>query len=478
MAGGRPWSRRAVLRAAAAVAALTGGGAVAACAQQGQASTAAGPTVAAPGITLLVSVPYQGFGSYNGTMQQLTDDYISSHWLPTHKGVTVKTMSGAGCNGSCLSAQSVMLNSIAGQPPDTVCGCCQDIQTYFSADVLLPLDTYIKRDNVDVSDFSLGHLQGLQQNGQQMALPQYDGPCVIIYSQSALDNLGLPYPTPDWTSTDAANLWRACTRKVNNKQITGASLHLSEAEWMAAGWGGKDGNADGTVCTLDSSDYVTAWSWFADLANGKVIKDGGTGDVLGGSSVFAMAGGWTIAQAAVSGTALKWDYLPMPKFPAGRASTFINTDFNGINALTKNDKDLVWDLFQFITMDPGFQQLEYTTTLVTPNRKSLWPGWLQMVRAVAPPLVSKKLETYQGALDYGVPTYFFKYQAEQANTLKTGWFSQILSGKVSAQEGLTQAAHQINALESTWAAQGPKIAAIQKDFPATGKPIAAVPTGI
>lgn len=453
---------------------LAAGAALSGCASS-SAPSAAQPQVAAPTTTLLVSIPFQGNGQYPGIMQQLMEDYVDRNWTAKHPGVAVKTMAGSGSNGPNQGAATVTTAAIAGQPPDTLCGCCSDLQTYLAGDMLAPLDAYIKKANIDTSDFSPGHLQGLQSGGQQVALPQYDGPMVLTANLSLLDQLGLPYPDPNWSYQDATSLWRQIAGVQQNKRVFGAGLDTGDANYLVHGWGGQIGNADGSQCLLDSPACVGAYTWLADLLQTKVAEDAGIGQLR--SLGFAMTGGWDIQSTAINLTGLKWDYLPMPVFPVGKPSTFINNDFNAICSYSKNPQDLIWDIFQFITLDPGMQQFQFKTTFITPNRKSLWPTWIELVRSVAPPLQGKHLEYFQGAVDYGWPSYYFKYQPLQADGILSNWVGQIRSGKVSPQLGLQQAAQELNAVEAAAAAMRPH-SALTKAFPTDGPEIAMVPAGI
>jgi|GEM_PF-6953051 len=120
----------------------------------------------------------------------------------------------------------------------------------------------------------------------------------------------------------------------------------------------------------------------------------------------------------------------------------------------------------------------YRTTFITPNRASLWPDWIQIVQAVAPPLKAKHLEYYQQAIGYGQATYFFKYDAAAVNNVKSNWFGKIQNGLVSPQSGLTQATDQINAIQASGIAVAPGAATIAKTFPSKGPSIAVVQAGL
>ena len=462
---------------------LTFGGLAAAAGIAGcstvRASPAAKPISSPPATVLLASIPFQGNGNYQGTMQQLMEEFIAQNFTAKHPGVVVKTQAGSGANGSNTGSQALTVAALAGQKtPDTLCGCCNDLPTYLAANMLMPLDPLLKQNNVDLSNFSPGHMQALQWNGQQIALPQYDGPEVLVYNQGTLDQLGLSYPSAGWTSDQASTLWQSCASDKNGKRIYGVGLDTGDPEWLVHGFGGLIGNADGTQALLDSAPNIAAYTWLSGLLTNHVASGNGYSSVQSGGQAFAVAGGWDIQSIALSFRSLKWDFIGMPTFPGGKPSTFINNDFNAINAFTKNPIELVWELFSFITLNAQMQYFQYKTTFITPNQINLWPAWIQLITNEAPPLKSKNLKAYQDAVSYGWSTYFFKYAPLQANAVEGNWLGQITSGKVSPPVGLRQANTQINAMEAEAAAMAKTANAAATLFPAQGAAIAPVVAGI
>lgn len=202
------------------------------------AARAAKPQRAAGRIRLVVSVAYQGAGTFQGTMQHIVDSYIAAHWLPSHPGVEVRTIAGMGCNGTCLSSADEIAASLAGAGADVITGCCNDWYNYVSADMLRPLDPFVKRDNLDLSVFSAGHLAGLTTPQGLLALPEYDGPMVMAVNLGMLDALGLPYPRPDWTHEDAVKLWRAVSGTRSGKYLYwGDAVHVAGRRHRLVGGG-------------------------------------------------------------------------------------------------------------------------------------------------------------------------------------------------------------------------------------------------
>jgi ABC-type glycerol-3-phosphate transport system substrate-binding protein len=469
MAGGGAgaWPRRTVLARAAAVLGTAGLGTLVPAAARAQ------PVRQNGKVHLVVSVAYQGAGTYQGTMQQIVDEYLAVHWLAKHPGVTLTTIAGMGCNGTCLGTQDEIAATLAGEPADVITGCCNGWYDYLSANMMRPLDPYIKQDNIDLSVFAPGHIAALTTSEGLLALPEYDGPEVMLVNLGLLDDLGIPYPPENWTWQDADKLWRSVAGMHQGHWLYGASIDVPDGGWEVAGFGGAYGNADGTTATLDSPQCVQAYTWWMDLLQHNIILGNNSNQIPGSSSAMLMLGGWTIQAAVRIIRSGKWRYWPMPKFPV-RQSTFINNDFYAINNYSKNPPELVWDIFKFLVLDRGFQQLQWRTTFVTPNRIDLWPDWFEIVYAVAPPLRNVNLEAYQGALSYGVSQYFWKYDNVQANNIVNQYLNGIQQRQYSVPVGLTQATDQINALE---AVAGPRFAAEQAEQAKVSREISLAEAG-
>jgi ABC-type glycerol-3-phosphate transport system substrate-binding protein len=448
---GNAVTRRGLVRSAAGCAGL--------CAMQGlllPAARAASPAPQHGVIQLVVSVAYQGSTTFQGTMQEIVDRYIEANWTSRHPGVRVTTISGMGCNGTCLSGSAEIANSLAGNPADVITGCCGQWYEYLNAGMLRPLDPFIKMDNLDISIFSPGHLAALTTDQGILAFPEYDGPMVLAVDLGMLDELGLPYPSDDWTYEDAAKLWRAIAGVRNGKKVTGAQLDVPD-DWVAKAWGGSKGDPSGTVCTLDSPQVIAAYEFWVPLAAGGII-DGPDNHIRHGTTGMRMQGGWDIQSDLFKYNGLKWRYYEMPFFPAGR-STFINNDFYAINQYSKNPPDLVWDIFKFLTIDRGFQLLQWKTTFVTPNQVHLWPDWLEVIYQVAPGLQGKNLEAFAHAVEYGVGQYFFKYDDPAAENIINNYYTKMFAQQISVPLALQEAARQVNALEKAAAATWTEAAA-------------------
>ncbi len=441
----RQWLRGVGLVAGAAVA----GSALDACGQ------AASPTAAASAITLHFAPNWQG-AAWNATALSLNQQWFDANYRV--KGVRVQVHERV----QGLATQQIAATIANSGFMDVFQDCCQDLVAWRDSGLLLPLDSYMQQDNVSPALWSRRHMQVLNYGGQQLALPAYDGPCTVFYRQDILDGLGLSYPNPDWTVAEMQKAAAAATGTSPQGQKRIGFYLLNNAwwgqiNWLLAGWGASEMNADATVALMDTPGAVQMASFLQDGVRGGYLSVGGGVTALAeGKSAFQMLGGWSLYPAATQlGSSTKWDILPMPLFPAGR-STFDNIDFYAVNANTPH-KEAAWELLRFVTAEPEYQRWQIKVTLIQPCLLSLWDEWEADIKAAAPPLQQKQLGWIKDAAvgGYAWPNLFFKYNAAQVDNLLISFIDQIWNGQLSPQLGMQELTQQINALQQSGAAAPP-----------------------
>jgi ABC-type glycerol-3-phosphate transport system substrate-binding protein len=411
----------------------------------------AAPTLSGGEIQILFQSNWQG-SSWNTTAQKLCQAFVDSTFnsMPQYRGIrAVVVPNGQGAAGTIIGSALAAAPGI----PDVVEDCCSDFPTYVSAGFLAPLNDQLKVDNINVYNlFIRGHLEALSEDGIIYALPSYDAPPTMYYRQDILDELGLGYPDPNWTYQDAEKIWRACTSVKAGSVRNGVTLYTGvEMEYLLRGWGTSEMTPDRTVCLLDDPKAIAAGEWLYDLIlSGVAGYRTDSGGLFGAKpqAVFAMSGGWSLLPAAVNLRGVKWNILPMPRWPSGYSTTFDNIDFYGMYAGTKHPQ-AAWEFMRWITTQPDYTRFLMRVNLIGPALVSLWDEYEAIVKAAAPPLRDKDLFYIKEAALSGraYPHLFFRYGFSQADNILNEWFGKIGAKQVSVAEGFTQAARQVNAWE-------------------------------
>lgn len=343
---------------------------------------------------------------------------------------------------------------IAGQGPDVLQGCCTQFWALANTGVLLPLDGFVHRDNVDLSVFTAPEQQKVYtQNGHLLALNSQSDPVAMLVNLDLLNQLGLPYPTDTWTWKEATDLWQRCAGVVHGKNRYGSnifSVDMSGApsRFYLHGFGGDYVDPQNlSRCTADSTESLAALSWAADLLSRKVCAT--SGSFGSGQLATETRGSWYMPRDAMAYRGIKWRYYPQPTWPV-RAATFDTLNFWSVSATTKQ-QDLAFELLKFVALSPHWQRGMMNIFLTLPTLKSLLPEWEAKILAVAPVLADKNIGVFTDALHSGiaVPGLLPQPQLQQGSQIIGQWFAKAVAGTASVQAAMRQATTQVNALENT-----------------------------
>jgi multiple sugar transport system substrate-binding protein len=94
---------------------------------------------------------------------------------------------------------------VAGDAPDAFMNSVTYLQSYANQGQLLPLDSYIKQDNVDMSQYSIGTAAWKYTDGKQYALPMDWATAAIYYNEADLQAAGYTAQDVDDLSWNADN---------------------------------------------------------------------------------------------------------------------------------------------------------------------------------------------------------------------------------------------------------------------------------
>ena len=468
--------RRGLVAAASATAlpaVLAGCASGAAGGSSGVSATTPAPQTAQP-VTTITIQPWRYDGSK--VLQTVMGGNLAG-FEAKHPGVRVRMTVGEKPPVAAL---------LVNDAPDVI--QANDQMPYAPGGLILPLDTYIKRDNLDLSVWPALQINDSRFNGTIHGLPSYFNMVVMMANLGALDEAGVSYPSPDWTHDDLAKLAASLTQTKAGKKRYGAALLWiqdgpGDMEYLLEGFGSGLMDASDTLCRLSEPAAIAAGQWVYEqmLWAGMATED----DVLGAVLKGAAAIGPTRPDQLVFGenvvtraAGLKWDFLPMPHFPKGRG-TNAPAQYYMINAGSKSP-DLAWDLVRWITYEPSWQQMMMRLALIPPSLTALSAEWETVVRSIVPPLQSKALNWFGDAMqnNYAYPYRYYTYSDDQAKQILSGYTSALAARKIDVPLAFRQAADQVDAVEKAGAAMVPVQAAAAKAFPAAGPAVVSVPAGV
>lgn len=446
--GRREWVRLAL----ATLAGVAGGPACLASASGAQPQRA-------NGVITLTFVPWTDY--FNQTVHDLFVHYLDP-FIARHRGVRV--------NVSLASITPAYLISaiLAGEGPD-VWNDWQ-LSQFIQGGYLLPLDEYIRRDNIDTSIYVPTQFARMHTPEGTFGLPNVGGGEAILVNFDLIDQLGLKRPTPDWSYTDMEHLARATMGSVSGKWRYGID-NIYPRQLIYKGFGGSYVNEVlGTRCTLDTPAAIAAAEWVFGMMRDRVATNVYLGPAAfsQGQTALHVDGVWNLPPVVEGVRGIEWDFLPFPNWPKGQASY---SQSNGylVNARTRWP-ELAWELMKFLCVETQWQRSMAKMLLLGPSITSLWDEWLTTVAATVPPLRNKSLHVFRDMCISGTayPHQPFRYNSVQAYALIGGYYAKVLGAtsavypygyapvpgpaRMSVSEALTAAARTVNAYEAAQAA--------------------------
>jgi ABC-type glycerol-3-phosphate transport system substrate-binding protein len=460
--GAAAYTRRQVLRYTAAASGALAGATLL------RAPAFAAPVVQNGVITVYFQINWQQ--AWNDVAIKLCQEFTDQNFNAKHKGVRAIPQPWGNASG-------VIAQVLAGDPqaPAVVSSCCGDFP--IALPMLERLDPWLQQDNLPRTLWSQGQLLTYQEPDGLYGVPAYTACQPLIYNQSLFDELGLKYPDPDWDYIEAEKIWR----QLAGKSPKGHWRYASTIElqpggfdaypFMFHGWGQPEGQMDitHTKALFDTPKAIACGEWWYSLVWDKVfINRFGTG-YPGGAAAMAndavamyQSAGNMLFEAVMNLRGLKWDVVPMPYWPAGRA-TNVQVDYYGMNATYPN-KELAWELWKFVAASEATNRFLISTTLSFPNLMSMWDEWVAIVNAAAPATRGKQLQWWVDAAQkgYGYGQQFWKYNDAQAENIIGNIATKIWNHQMDVAEGFRLITQQVNAFEAIAAGTQAQQAALQK----------------
>jgi multiple sugar transport system substrate-binding protein len=227
----------------------------------------------------------------------------------------------------------------ANTPPDVFAMDAPLFMDYQSRGVLLNLQPYIDKNPGMLDGLYPNTLTAYQSPDGYFGLPRDFQTIVVFYNKDMFDKAGVAYPKPGWTYDDLRATAKSLTKDTNGDGKIDQFGYvidpwdfepgMSEVIWA---YGGDLLNAEHTKTLLGEPKARQAFQFLHDMMFiDKSIPDPNTtsqygGDLfLSGNAAMMAMGHWAVP--SYSETTFKWDVAPLPKGPAGQATSVNSAGF-------------------------------------------------------------------------------------------------------------------------------------------------------
>lgn len=247
----------------------------------------------------------------------------------------------------------------AGEGPDVMWQSSR-APYYVDGGALEPLDEYIERDNLSLTDLYPEQLVDLYKyDGRQYGIPKDQDVWMVVYNTAVFEQLGVSdVPTASWTWDDMVRI----AEEVKTKQTSGTPMYYNY--FFNNGVAGVTQQLGGSVieegkAQATSPEAIEAFGKIKDLQDrGLILPVADSGDfnaptsLISGNIAFAKFPSWSLSLLSQAGApAGTFVAVPQPEINGSRA-----TDTNGLSyTMNANSphKDEAWELIKYLTSDEG-----------------------------------------------------------------------------------------------------------------------------
>jgi multiple sugar transport system substrate-binding protein len=254
----------------------------------------------------------------------------------------------------------------AGTPPDVFAMDAPLYLDYQSRGVLLNLQPYLDKNPDMLKGVYPQTLEAYKTPDGMYGLPRDFQTIVLFYNKDMFDAAGVAYPTGDWTYDDLRTAAKQLTITDSDGKVTQFGIYSDlwdmELIWSEAIWayGGDIINADHTKTLVAEPKALQAWQLFHDMMfvdkswpTTTTASEYGDDPFLAGVAAMTTIGHWTVP--GYSEVSFKWDVAPMPKGPAGQA-TSVNSAGFVIGKASKNP-DAAFEFLKYVLSEPAQTRL-------------------------------------------------------------------------------------------------------------------------
>ena len=255
----------------------------------------------------------------------------------------------------------------AGTPPDVFAMDAPLFLDYQSRGVLLNLQPYIDQNPDMLNGVYPQTLEAYKTPDGMFGLPRDFQTIVLFYNKDMFDAGGVAYPTADWTYDDLRNAASQLTKDTNgdgkidqfgySPDLWDFEPGMSEIIW---GYGGDLISADHTKTLVGEPKARQALQFLHDMMFvDKSIPDTNTSSeyaddpFLAGASAMTTIGHWVVPGYAEAN--FKWDVAPIPKGPAGQATSVNSAGF--VVAKDSKNPDAAFEFLKYVLSEPAQTRL-------------------------------------------------------------------------------------------------------------------------
>ncbi len=234
---------------------------------------------------------------------------------------------------------------------------------YAAAEVVKPLDEYIQKDKLDLSQYIEGRVNAYNLDGKQYALPKGLDTVFVAYNKEIFDRYGIEYPKEGWTWDDMRTMAAEMRDKI--KEAGGKEYPIvmeldDQPSWMnfVVQNGGNYISEDGKTTGMGMDQSVEAIQNMVDLMNEELMapytvlsETKGTDLFISGQGGIVFIGSWkaSVLENSTIGMNGNIGLIQMPSLNGSNSSVLGGLGY--CLSATSKHPDEAWELIKYITSE-------------------------------------------------------------------------------------------------------------------------------
>jgi multiple sugar transport system substrate-binding protein len=318
------------------------------------------------------------------------------------------------------------------------------INNYAADGVLEPLDPFIEESGFDREDFWPGLLEYAMYDGMVYGFPRDIGLEVLYYNKDIFDEVGVDYPTEDWTWDDLLAAAEQLTVVAGNGRVSRYALGMEGGKyqlWVGQNYGSiLDDMANPSRCTLSEPEAVEAIQFFVDMMdNNYAMRDANLSQAGGDAAVFQSGQVAMIIQNAsripvFNDAEMNYDVAVVPIPEGGQRSASAAGAAWTMSSFSDN-KDAAWTFLSWLQSTDGGQAIYTASGEILPALQSTAKSDVFLGND-APPANKQAFITEGENAKVGRAGLFPEWN-ELSGTIISPVMQQIWAGDVSVEDGVT-----------------------------------------
>lgn len=244
------------------------------------------------------------------------------------------------------------------------------VPRYAADGVLENLDPWIEANGYNTDDYWPALLESAMLDGSIYGFPRDIGLEVLYYNRDIFDEVGLEYPTDDWTWDDLTAAAEALAIVESSGRVARYALGMEGGKYQL--WVGQNGGSilddmrNPSKCTLTEPEAIEGVKFFAEMMDANyAMRDANLSQAGGDAGVFQSGQAAMIIQngsrvGIFNGADMNYDVSTIPIPQGGQRSAGAGGAAWVMSALSDN-KDEAWEFLSWLQSTDGGQRL-YTAS--------------------------------------------------------------------------------------------------------------------